>query len=547
MKKLLVLPVLFLFAFSWAALPDQPQFNAMKDEMARTRAKLKLDGSARPSFIIYKTIESRQSSFLASLGALVETDTDASAPRLETLVYFPVGNDKLNSSGFFNRSLYEGPLGEAFVPMSYDGVRASLWALSDYHYIAQLDTLAKKQAFIRQKQLAENLPDFSPAPKGEYVEEVSFAPVDRARFERLVQTLSALGTDYPHVQKLVASAVVQQQIERYLNSEGSFYQLKRTPVTVTVSAQLQNKDGYKTAPKAEWVFASQELPSDEELVGRTREFLQGVEAAYNAKKADPYLGPVLLTQPAAAEFLDVLFVRNARFSKPLLMEGGVDTSAGGFKESVGLRVISHLFDVTDNPLQSHLDGLPLLGFRPVDDEGVPARQITLVKNGKLAELPTTRSLIKGQKESNGHARIGVGLQPRATLSNVFFQPKQSLPPEQLEQTLLDYCRELDLEYCYIVNALNVSVSGRESAGVSATRVYVKDGRKEPVYGLKLKNLTPRALRDIMAAGNDSRPVHQVDGYGVPQTLVSPSLLVEELELVPNGVQPDKKPFVSQPR
>jgi hypothetical protein len=71
-----------------------------------------------------------------------------------------------------------------------------------------------------------------------------------------------------------------------------------------------------------------------------------------------------------------------------------------------------------------------------------------------------------------------------------------------------------------------------------------------VYGLRVSNLTTRALRDITAAGEQSQVVWIDSPFvfqGLPsQSVFSPALLVDEMEFVPTDKKPDKKPFVPKP-
>ena len=177
--------------------------------------------------------------------------------------------------------------------------------------------------------------------------------------------------------------------------------------------------------------------------------MQQIAQQRSAKKAEPYIGPVLFMPEAAAGFFQQLFVNNIRHSKPLLSAGSeTDASAGIFKDKLNMRVISPMFEVFDRPQMRQYQGVPLAGFMPVDGEGVQAQELHLVENGKLKNLPTIRSLIKGQTRSNGHAR-SANTYPRANVTNVFFEPTRAVSAKLLEEKLLQRCRELGLEYGYI--------------------------------------------------------------------------------------------------
>ena len=116
----------------------------------------------------------------------------------------------------------------------------------------------------------------------------------------------------------------------------------------------------------------------------------------------------------------------------------------------------------------------------------------------------------------------------------------------MEAKLLARCRELELDYCYILKEFPVSASWANSTINIAERIYTKDGRREPVFGLKVSELSTRSLRDILAAGDDAELFDMTDAEYRPYTLVVPSLVVDELELLPSDKKADRKPFVPKP-
>lgn len=117
-----------------------------------------------------------------------------------------------------------------------------------------------------------------------------------------------------------------------------------------------------------------------------------------------------------------------------------------------------------------------------------------------------------------------------------------LSEKELEEEFLAVCQDWELEYCYQIDVyenINGSLVNR------AWRVYAQDGRKVPAFGLDLRNLYSRSLRDIIAAGDDKEVIYFQRAYG-PSTIVSPSLLLEEIEILPSDVKPDKPPFIDKP-
>jgi TldD protein len=77
------------------------------------------------------------------------------------------------------------------------------------------------------------------------------------------------------------------------------------------------------------------------------------------------------------------------------------------------------------------------------------------------------------------------------------------------------------------------------------RVYANNGREELVRGAVFNELDIRALRsDLMAVGDDPLVSNRVGG--VPSTVISPSLLFDELEVKRADTSKDKLPDYPAP-
>lgn len=547
--KNLFLCVFCFFAYSLCAapLPDNVYFRAMQDEMARTKKELRVKGSAKPFFIAYKLIEQNSQSFKASFGAPYASDPQPKTS-LRALVYLYSGDAKDNSSGFYNDAYYYFPVKTFQVPSSYEGIRRALWNGTDLFYARDAATYEKKMAYKRQKNITDGLPDFTKAPQGVFVEEIpAFEGAGAQEYQKVADELSALGKQLPYAELFLVSLNLGRQDFYFLDSEGDFYQYSLPTASLRLRVNLRTREGYKETLTQRIALESGKPLDRADLLQKTQAFAARAEQMYHAKKAEPYLGPVLLEPEAAGGFFNQLFVRGARYSKPLLFEQSeTDPTAGQFKDKLGMRVMSHLFDVYDRPRLRQYQGQPLAAFMPVDDEGVPAQDLQLVQSGKLTALPSTRSPIPGQKQSNGRARMTEWMLPRAGLTQVFFEPKNPSAPAEMENKLLKRCRELELEYCYIFPRFPSIRDGQGELNF-AERIYTSDGRKEPVYGLRLEGVTARSLRDVLAAGDDAQASYFTD----PETdmvvsVVAPSVIVDELEILPTQRKPDRKPFVAHP-
>lgn len=544
MKKLFIFLLLLTPAFVFAQ--EDVYFKAMQDELSRTQKELKIPDAPRPYFTSYWIKKTQTLSYESLWGDLTFSSSDTIPfALLVGRTHMVVGNAKENSNGFMHNYYYFYAPNEEFkMGDGYDALRLGLWNVTDLEYREMIEMFFQKQAFLRQKNLTDKSPNFAPAKQGEFLAPVfPWQQPNHAYYEDLVKELSAVAKKYPHLEEAAANIHIVPGMMWYLNSQGGKQRLNISWESVTLSAQIRNKDGFKQKPSTEWVYTQGGLPSKEELLKKADAFYKQVNDGYDAKKATPYVGPVLFKPAAAQEMMDVLFAANVSNTKPLLQEKGEDLTAGGFKDKIGQRVFAKQFTVEDKPLLQEYKGVALAGFSPVDAEGVPAENLLLVSNGKLLDLPFSRSLTQGRKKSNGHARASFRQRPRAGVTNLFITPQETFTQQELEQKLLDRCRELDLEYGYIVESMpNVT-----DELPNITRLYVKDGRKEQVYGAKLQNFTSRSLRDILAAGDDETIFNLPEGADPARSFIVPSLLVDEVELVPTGKHPDRKPFVSRPK
>ena len=100
------------------------------------------------------------------------------------------------------------------------------------------------------------------------------------------------------------------------------------------------------------------------------------------------------------------------------------------------------------------------------------------------------------------------------------------------------CRDWEQEYCYEVESF-----GSSNKTNRAWRVYTEDGRRVPAYGLDFSNLLSRSLRDIAAVGGEEQVFY---GAGDGNTVITPSLLLEEAEILPADAKPDQARFVPKP-
>ncbi|WP_428897304.1 putative Zn-dependent protease-like protein [Parelusimicrobium proximum] len=536
MKRLLFFTLaLILFTPVFAQLDTTVVRQAMQDELLRTQKNLKAPGFQSPYFISYTMVDSRGYEILAAMGAVVKNEPHDRY--IDADVNIRVGSPKFDNSGysgFYSEQSYKINMQPG---TGYDTIRHAFWALSDLEYKDAVEQLERKKAYRQKKHITEIYDDFSKVKVQQIEEKKETQVFDADLYADIIKEMSAVGKSYKHLKKFNVKINFFDRDVYYLDTEKTWYKNSKISARIILNASLQTADGFEINDNSEMVYASlSEIPSKEELLEKAKKFASGMEEFYTAKKMTPYIGPVLFENGAAATLLNRWFLPNISRTKPYWIEEGEDNGAGKFRNSLGLPVISHIFNVVDDPLMAYYGDTKLAGTYAIDDEGAPAEKVELVKNGRLVNLLTTRSLTKGQTASNGHGR-GLWGFARAMPSNIFFLPSVTVPANELKDKLIEKCKELGLEYCVRVERMGDTLN--------VYKVYTESGKEEAAYGAELINMSTKLLRAIEYAGDDIR-VYNTHRLSAPASIIAPSFIVGDIEIMPTEVKPVKKPYVSKP-
>ena len=225
---------------------------------------------------------------------------------------------------------------------------------------------------------------------------------------------------------------------------------------------------------------------------------------------------------------------------PLSDQQQAQTTRSELIDRLNRPVLPRFLSVFDDPTTQRIGSQELLGYYQVDDQGVPARRVSLIEQGVLKNFLMSRRPGKDMPQSNGHGRSGIPGRETAQIGNLFIQSSEGKNYEDLKQQLIKICREENLQYGLLIKAL--VGDGRSPIGlpVLTYKVYVADGREELIRGAFAQAIPIRSLRQIEAVGNDSFVVNRLAGSNelpTPTSIVAPSVLLEEVELKrPTGTQ-----------
>jgi hypothetical protein len=582
MRRALVLAIIG-FAVATAQTTDENDIilRAMRDEMERSRKLRIVGGGDAPYFFSYTLSDADSFRAYAQMGALVAAARNHfRAPNIEVRVgNYDFDNTGHVFSGFFTGTRFDTdawPLDDL-----YDPLRECFWLGTDRAFKTSLESMARKKAALNSAAApAEKLADYSAASPVKSLAKVTRSKIDEGAWTRRAVELSALFKGIPEILASSVEAQALDGVTYLMNSEGTTLRYLDNLATVTVKAEGQAPDGMLLHDGLEiQALELNQIPSDPELRKHVAGVAENIRALVHAPLGESYSGPVLFEPAAAGQLLAQLLGENLRLPRKPVAEPGrpVNFLPSEFETKVGSRILPDWIDVLDDPKQTKWNGKPLAGFYEFDLEGVPGEPVSLVEKGVLKRFLTTRQPVKGSTASNGHARLPGSYGARsASIGNLFIKAAQSAPLASLKQKLMEQIKDRGKPYGILVRKLDYpfsagfgelqalaqasSQSGGSVRPVSPPiliyRVY-PDGREELVRGLRFRGLSTRALRDIMAASeetglfefvNTSGPLAMMGsgGYLAPTSVVAPGLLFEELELERPSDQLPKLPLVPPP-
>jgi TldD protein len=517
-----------------AAANGDGLLEALLTELDRSKAQLKMDQVQAPYFIEYRVSDVEDIGLEAAFGAVRENQH----LHFRVLrVVVRIGDYKQDSH--FGRSQGESTI----LPLDNDPIalRHQIWLTTDEAYKAAGQGLAEKQAALKQFSADLNpVDDFAKAPQMIAVEPTVSLKVAEADWKKTLEDVTNLYRQYPDVQSVTASARFVAANEYLVNSEGTVTRSGKTTYSVSLSSAAQAADGMRLGRSPAFMMArAEELPTREKLIGEAKKMLDTVVALRQAPIVEEeYRGPILFAADAADDIVASLIGQNLLGQKPQL--GKPNRTTGAFATSYKTRVLPNFLSVVDDPTMKEFEGKSLVGNYAVDTEGVKAQKVNTVENGMLSNYLVGRVPIRDFPASNGHGRAAPGSPPGPSLGVLLVKSSDAQSAEELKKKVVQMVTDQGKEYGYRVETLGPGNSPR-----LLYRVYAKDGHEELVRGAVFSELDIRALRsDLIAVGND--PLVSNRAGGAPTTIISPSLLFDELEVKRADTSKDKLPDYPAP-
>jgi predicted Zn-dependent protease len=524
-----------------ATRPDaekDPLLKAMLTELDRSMSQLELPGFAKPFFIQYRVEDVDDFQAKAEFGA---GEGSSRSHQRVARITVRVGDYKTDSSG----GRGDGSLQLAGLEDDPIALRSALWAGTDQAYKSALAAYAQKQAELKQVETPPQADDFSKetavislaAPAELKLDEAAWA--DRvARASGLYRTDDTVKDSEREVEYSNSEFHARVTTTWLVNSEGTIVRKSAAEYQQSVAVGTQAADGMRLDRS----YASTgDTLKDLDPADVFDKHAAGLIASLTDLRKAPlvdeeYHGPVLLSADASADTMRTLLASAVTATRPKM--GTEARTNGAFASSFHARVLPEFLDVVDDPLLTSFGGKELVGAYAVDDEGVPAQAVKLVTAGKLENYLIGREPVRDFPQSNGHGRAGVTGPPRPSIGVLKVSSPDGLSNDELNKKLLDLGKDRGLKSVYFV----------ETLGGEAPRLLYRigpDDKRELVRGAALDDLDQRALRSsVEAAGKD---LFVGNFYGdVPQTVMAPALLFNDLTLRRANEKNDKLPFYPPP-
>ncbi len=364
-------------------------------------------------------------------------------------------------------------------------------------------------------------------------------PLDLPALIKETREVSKVYANYPALEETFA-CVKAENIHRYLvNTEGTAVSDCKTNVTFTTAATSMAESGEQVQRQEARTFPSQKeaFANQAELEKLAEELASSVNDLRKAPIAEPFCGPAILSGSAAAVLFHEVLGHRLEASRLRDLADGKT-----FSKMLNKQIMPTFISVFDKPLMDKLNGISLVGHYAIDDEGVAAQDVTLVKDGVLVGYLMARRPVAAFSHSNGHGRCDGEIEhyPFSRMANLIVESSKVVTDSELRAQLIAEAKKKSKAYGLLIERVE---AGRTFTSSHAgqlfqvhpsvvKRVYVDGRPDELVRGVRIVGTPLAALQHIIQCSDKTQVMNGVCGAQsglVPQSNSSPSILIDYLE------------------
>ncbi len=516
-----------------------PVLKSMLIELDRSRDQLQLKGFEKPFFLQYRIEDIEDYQAKGDFGASVG---DEHRHQRLARVTVRVGDYKSDSS----TARGDGSVELAALDNDPLALRAGLWQATDQAYKAALKAYAQKQSQLKQVQTPPQQDDFSRETPVVSLEDTVHLDVDGPAWIKrmcdasgLYRNDPALKVDEKEVQYATAIFHARSVNSYLVSSEGAIVRKGVTSYEESFAVGTQAADGmHLDRSYGSNGVSLKDLDAAEAFNQHAKVLVASLADLRKAPLVEEeYHGPVLFSADASSDAIHELVASAVTAVRPDL--GTEARTKGAFASSYHARVLPEFLDVVDDPSMTTFDGKTLVGAYKIDDEGVPAQPVKLITDGRLENYLIGREPVRDFPKSNGHGRAALTGPARPQISVLNVVAHEGFSDADLNQKMLALAKDRGLKSVYFVETLGPEMTPRLLYRISL------DGKRELVRGATLDDLDQRALRSGVVAAGKKPYIANYDG-AVPETILAPALLFDDVTVKRANEKNDKLPFYPPP-
>lgn len=522
---------------------DNILFGAMGDELARGKKELSLPGAPAISFISYTVAEVSYVSAESSMGSLLNL-TIRPKERFSAVNLY-LGDSKFSSDYSYSWS----PLflrGYTTIDNSYPQIRRALWQTTDIAYKLAVEVYKSKKNSIKTAGLSEKekaLHDLMPLDSIVVMTpHLNHFDCSGDRYTTLANDLSAAFNNHPNLYGTSVTIEGIESVNYNISSEGTKIKEPVSYVAVKTVAKVKGKrDSELKYERVLYAKDFESLPCVDSLKSFVGAFVNDVEKFAKASKIEEYyLGPVLFLGDACANLYKENLITPGgimSFRRPIQVMATIARpenvshakSIKPLEDRVGKKVVDSrlsIFNLTD---EGSYKGLPLIGSYKIDAQGViPQKRVSIVEQGILKSLISTRIPTKTNAHSTGGLRFGTSFRSLSVAQapgSVVIESKGGVSLDSLKSLLISSAVEEGLEYAYIIKEIS------PASGQVLYKIDVKSGIITMVTGAEITPVPLSKLKRVLGVGSTQKVYNFLYSDAIPCSLVYPDgLLIEDVEI-----------------
>lgn len=507
-------------------------------------------------YLAYRVEENTEENLSFSFG--VKTSYSKSKNRGLSVIT-RVGSPQLDSthelkgSDFYDYDSYSFQFQNLPLENDEKTINKILWKATQIQFGKSLERYQKVLANEKVRAEREDTsPDFNMGKPYQDKIEQKFPQFYREKWEKILKKATFIFKKYPEILKGNGSLQFYFINKYFVDSNGTSLKHPEGRIRIFLQASTRTKDGQDLYLYESFIgFSEKELPSEREILEKTKELAEKLIKLKNAPEAEPYSGPAIFLPKATAVFFhEVLGHRLEGHRQKTEKEGQT------FTKKVGQKILPDFISIIDDPTKEYFEGKPLAGHYFYDDEGSKAERVSLIENGILKNFLLSKVPIKNFPSSNGHGRGQMGLKTVARQGNLMVLSSKGVPLKDLKKILIEKIKEKGKPYGLIFADVSGGFTITQRTLVQAFKVVplevyriYPDGREEIVRGVDIVGTPISALETIIETGKEYDVFNGFCGAesgSVPVSAVAPSILVENIEIEKRYKGMNKPPILPSP-